>query len=174
MKEAGLLAIYKCGAGQRDPATTTLCLTWRAVGLQRIPGGLWDPPQFAPHPWQQEILGVQSCLLRKGTVRISSGHFQPVILYMETSHPGVCSIMSTTPGRSTVEASSPLAARTHSFSRLPGPAVLDWTLSSNGSPDLCWGGQASGPNMEQLEEDPAFFSLHKHWGLCSPSCCRMN
>lgn len=24
-------------------------------------------------------------------------------------------------------------------------------------------------NMEQLEEEPAFFTLHKHWGLCSPS-----
>lgn len=48
MKEAGLLAIYKCGAEQRDPATTTLCLTWRAVGLQRIPGGLWDPLSLPP------------------------------------------------------------------------------------------------------------------------------
>lgn len=29
-------------------------------------------------------------------------------------------------------------------------------------------------NVEQLEEDPAFFTLHKHWGLCSPSCSSEN
>lgn len=49
---AKILAIYKCGAEQRDPATTTLCQARWAVGLQRIPGGLWDPPPFGPHPWQ--------------------------------------------------------------------------------------------------------------------------
>lgn len=148
-----------------------------AVSLQPNPRGACGISlNMALHTWQHRILWVQSCLLRKRAVRISSGHFQPTILYMETSHPGVFSIMSTTPGRRSEEAaSSPLAAlMTYSLWCLPGPAVLDWTLPSNGSPDLYWVLQASHSNMEQLEEDPAFFSLHKHWGLCSPSCCSTN
>lgn len=93
------------------------------------PTGLWDLPRYAPTPntWQHEFLWVQSCLLRKRTVRISSGHFQPLILYMETSHPGVSSIMSTTSGRRRKEEAGSLLAALTSHSLCVSQAPLPWT-----------------------------------------------
>ena len=82
---------------------------------------------MAHHTRQRWILWVQSCLVRKRPVKISSGHCQPMILYMETSHPSVSSIVSTTPGRrSEQQTSLPLAARQHTHFGV-SQALLPWT-----------------------------------------------
>lgn len=132
--------------------------------------GLWDSLSTAFHTWQHRILWVQSCLVRKRTARISSGHFQPMMLYMGTSHPSVFSIMSTTPGRSE-QASFPLAALMAHSLRVARPCCpgLDLAIKHQGRPLLSLAGWRL--YQETAGGDRAIFSLRKRWGLCSPSRC---
>ena len=129
-----------------------------------------------PNTWQHELLWVQSCLAQEKDCEDSKRSL-PAFDSIYGNIPSWCfqhhelHIREEEPGGGWLPACCPDNTLTLC---LPGPTALDWPLSSNGSPDLCCVLQANSSNTEQLEEDPAFFALRKHWGLCSPSCCCRN
>lgn len=95
MKEPGPSAIYKHEAQPKQalPLPPLGVTVWAVrLGLNGI------SLRLALHTWQSKILWVQSCLVRKRTARILSGHFHPVILYKETSHSSVFNITGPTQG----------------------------------------------------------------------------
>lgn len=139
-KEAGPSTVYKRGT---QPKGALPLPSWsNCVGCQA-----WDewnlPQNDPPYLAVQDPLGA----VRKRPVRISSSHFHPMILYMETSHSSLFSIMSTIPGRRNEEEAGSLLAtlKAHSLQCVPKPPCLDRTLSSN-SPDLFLFLQASSSN----------------------------
>lgn len=94
----------------------------------------WTPSDRPPYLAVRDPEGA----VRKRPARISSGHFHPRILYMETSHPRVPSIRRTTPGsRNEEEAASPLGVT----SAPREPLAPAWTQGPNGSAALCPGSQ---------------------------------
>lgn len=123
------------------------------------------------HTWQFRTLWMRS---GKGPQDLSL-HFHPMILYKETSHSSVFSIVSAVSGRRNEEATSPPlpVLKAHSLQQPPTPRCPGLDLVNKWQPSPRESCRLTA-NMEQLEEDPAFFTLHKHWGLCSPSCSRKN
>lgn len=150
---------------QGGPCHCALLSSGLAARLELSEGSL----RMTLHTWQFRILWVQSGKACKDFQR----YFHPPILYMETSHSSVFSIMSSCIKREEWGSHRPSTGRSESSHTWAAPnphypgldLVNKWQHRPSKSCRLT-------ANTEQLEEDPAFFALHKHWGSVHPQAAR--
>lgn len=122
------------------------------------------------HTWQVRILWTQS----GKSLQDFEFHFHPRSLYKETSHSSVSASQALYQAGGMRKPQALLCCPKGSLtSATSSPYYPGLDLVNKWQPSP-WESCRLTANMEQLEEDPAFFTLHKHWGLCSPSCSSKN